>query len=83
MLHRVLDELTDSACTSTTPAEVDETKLCHPLCVCPKCRQLLKKRQHDPTAVTVYTRDADGFTALHVAARLGLADMVTLLIEQG
>ncbi|KJE91761.1 muscle ankyrin repeat protein 3 [Capsaspora owczarzaki ATCC 30864] len=80
-----------------TREEVEST-LCHPLCDCAKCQATLATvgRPHDApdapvdddpidldSSITVYSRDGEGCTALHVAARLGHVDMVKTLIEFG
>lgn len=56
--------------------------LCHPLCECDKCLALLAKAQKDPRAATVSSRNPNGLTALHVAAKAGHADLVTMLLER-
>lgn len=57
--------------------------LCHPLCECPKCVELLEKMAKDPKTATVHSRNKDGLTALHVAAHNGDVDIINLLIERG
>ncbi|XP_078688617.1 ankyrin repeat domain-containing protein 27-like isoform X1 [Branchiostoma floridae x Branchiostoma belcheri] len=59
------------------------TKMCHPLCSCDSCERLVSGRRNDPTAVTAYSRDDKGLTALHVAAIYGRADMIDLLVTKG
>uniref|UniRef100_A0A1B0C8T6 VPS9 domain-containing protein n=2 Tax=Lutzomyia longipalpis TaxID=7200 RepID=A0A1B0C8T6_LUTLO len=53
-------------------------KLCHPLCDCPECRDVMGQSVPDVNCAT-----DDGRTALHVAAAAGPAKMVTLLIALG
>ncbi|XP_035679546.1 ankyrin repeat domain-containing protein 27-like isoform X4 [Branchiostoma floridae] len=59
------------------------TKMCHPLCSCDSCERLVSGRRNDPTAVTAYSRDDKGLTALHVAAIYGRAEMIDLLVTKG
>lgn len=47
-------------------------KLCHPLCSCDQCESVLDRHRNDPEAVTVFSRDDLGRTALHIAADYGL-----------
>ena len=46
-------------------------KLCHPLCSCDQCEKVLDRHRNDPEAVTVFSRDDLGRTALHIAADYG------------
>lgn len=45
--------------------------LCHPLCSCDQCEKVLDRHRNDPEAVTVFSRDDLGRTALHIAADYG------------
>jgi ankyrin repeat protein len=54
--------------------------LCHPLCVCDKCEEIIKKLDYVPTA---RSRDKRGRTALHYAAKSDFIDMVNLLMKHG
>uniref|UniRef100_A0A1B0D592 Uncharacterized protein n=2 Tax=Phlebotomus papatasi TaxID=29031 RepID=A0A1B0D592_PHLPP len=53
-------------------------KLCHPLCDCTGCREIVGQSVPDVNCAA-----EDGRTALHVAAAAGPAKMVTLLIALG
>ncbi|GAB0087794.1 ankyrin repeat domain-containing protein 27 [Sergentomyia squamirostris] len=53
-------------------------KLCHPLCDCAACREIVAQSVPDINCTT-----PNGQTALHVAAATGPAKMVTLLIALG
>ena len=46
-------------------------KLCHPLCSCDQCEKVLDRHRNDPEAVTVFSRDDLGRTALHIATDYG------------
>lgn len=91
MLRAVPADLTSRADTSSpglyskSPSEETAavSTLCHPLCECARCQTLVRSKRADSSAVTVYTRDADGFTALHVAARIGHSNVVSLLVDVG
>ncbi|KAL5467287.1 hypothetical protein EMCRGX_G031494 [Ephydatia muelleri] len=56
---------------------------CHPLCTCEKCTTLVEKRLNDANHITVNTRDADGQTGLHHAAKYGLRSILHYLMERG
>ncbi len=58
-------------------------RTCHPLCACTDCVNRRAGRVTDHGSVTVYTRDAEGRTALHISARTGNADLLLELLEQG
>eukprot|EP01137_Pigoraptor_chileana_P002762 Opistho-2@42041 len=71
---------------SSSPAW--EAQLCHPLCDCSKCERVTKAmgaaaQTRKDSAVTVYARDDEGCTALHIAARLGFVEMVRTLLGFG
>jgi ankyrin repeat protein len=48
-----------------------QVKLCHPLCSCDQCEKVLDRHRNDPEAVTVFSRDDLGRTALHIASDYG------------
>ncbi|XP_006817407.1 ankyrin repeat domain-containing protein 27-like [Saccoglossus kowalevskii] len=58
-------------------------KMCHPLCSCVKCEKLITIKRNDPTAVTAFSRDDRGCTALHMAATFGQAKILELLVKRG
>ncbi|XP_074646412.1 ankyrin repeat domain-containing protein 27-like [Tubulanus polymorphus] len=60
-----------------------KVKLCHPLCSCDRCEELLSKSRSDLETVTAFSRDDRGFTALHVSALYGHADIIEILAESG
>eukprot|EP00041_Stephanoeca_diplocostata_P001573 m.20474 g.20474 ORF g.20474 m.20474 type:complete len:1613 (-) comp12157_c0_seq1:326-5164(-) len=66
----------------TAKAVFDESKLCHPLCECQRCHDLRVAFEYKQRAVSVHMVDADGCRAIHIAARLGNVDVLTLLIEK-
>ncbi|XP_078364942.1 ankyrin repeat domain-containing protein 27-like isoform X2 [Oculina patagonica] len=58
-------------------------KFCHPLCFCDRCEQLHNRKRHDPSAVTVFSRDDLGRTVLHVSAEYGHSNLMYKLIKRG
>jgi hypothetical protein len=54
--------------------------LCHPLCSCDKCEDLIKQRSN--VHPTPHSYDEKGFTALHVACKYGQLATVELLLER-
>ncbi|CAH3015022.1 unnamed protein product [Porites evermanni] len=58
-------------------------KFCHPLCSCAKCEKLHTRKRHDPSAVTVFSRDDLGRTVLHVASEYGHSNLIYKLIKKG
>ncbi|XP_073234224.1 ankyrin repeat domain-containing protein 27-like isoform X1 [Porites lutea] len=58
-------------------------KFCHPLCSCAKCEKLHTRKRHDPSAVTVFSRDDLGRTVLHVASEYGHSNLIYKLIKRG
>lgn len=66
----------------TAMKEVTEL-MCHPLCSCDACEKLLTSKRKDPTAVTVFSRDDIGCTALHQAAEFGCEAIIYELIKKG
>jgi hypothetical protein len=60
-----------------------KAQLCHPLCDCQHCMALEDRQMADSHRVTVFSRDVDGRTALHIAARIGNTELVSLLLDQG
>jgi ankyrin repeat protein len=59
--------------------EESEAAGCHPLCECEKC----SSQSQEPGAATVFARNPDGQTGLHVASNIGHVDIVQLLLERG
>uniref|UniRef100_A0A0F7ZCG5 Ankyrin repeat domain-containing protein 27 n=2 Tax=Crotalus adamanteus TaxID=8729 RepID=A0A0F7ZCG5_CROAD len=57
--------------------------MCHPLCFCDKCEKLVSGKLNDPSIVTPFSRDDQGFTPLHVAAIYGQASLIDLLVSKG
>ncbi|XP_070616397.1 ankyrin repeat domain-containing protein 27 isoform X2 [Erythrolamprus reginae] len=57
--------------------------MCHPLCFCDKCEKLVSGKLNDPSIVTPFSRDDQGFTPLHVAAIYGQAPLIDLLVSKG
>ncbi|XP_060537592.1 ankyrin repeat domain-containing protein 27 isoform X2 [Pantherophis guttatus] len=57
--------------------------MCHPLCFCDKCEKLVSGKLNDPSIVTPFSRDDQGFTPLHVAAIYGQALLIDLLVSKG
>uniref|UniRef100_A0A8D2L4N5 Ankyrin repeat domain 27 n=1 Tax=Varanus komodoensis TaxID=61221 RepID=A0A8D2L4N5_VARKO len=58
-------------------------KMCHPLCFCDKCEKLVSGKLNDPSIVTPFSRDDQGFTPLHIAAICGQASLIDLLVSKG
>ncbi|XP_022107290.1 ankyrin repeat domain-containing protein 27-like [Acanthaster planci] len=58
-------------------------QMCHPLCGCDKCEELVATKRNDPRAVTASSRDDRGCTAMHVAAMYGHTDVINVLILRG
>lgn len=71
--------LVESMLNLTESKDKNFTKLCHPLCSCDKCENILSKNMCN-TSPTVYSCDDRGFTALHVACFHGRPKLVDLLI---
>ncbi|XP_068693789.1 ankyrin repeat domain-containing protein 27-like [Montipora foliosa] len=65
------------------PDAAKEKLLCHPLCSCDKCEKLHIRKRHDPSAVTVFSRDDLGRTVLHVASEYGHSNLIYKLIKRG
>jgi len=78
-VDEVLKMLNESV---TTMKEITEA-MCHPLCSCDTCEKLLASKRKDPTAVTVFSRDNLGCTALHQAAEFGCEEIIYELIKKG
>jgi hypothetical protein len=68
---------------SEEEARAAKDQLCHPLCNCQHCTALEDRQMDDSHRVTVFSRDVDGRTALHIAARIGSTELVSLLVENG
>ncbi|XP_014780066.1 ankyrin repeat domain-containing protein 27 isoform X2 [Octopus bimaculoides] len=64
-------------------ADQARRKLCHPLCSCDKCETLMRETRRDSSLVTPSTRDDRGYTALHVAAAAGHAELIDILVYHG
>eukprot|EP00730_Choanoeca_flexa_P005154 TRINITY_DN11889_c0_g1_i5.p1 TRINITY_DN11889_c0_g1~~TRINITY_DN11889_c0_g1_i5.p1 ORF type:complete len:1155 (+),score=258.36 TRINITY_DN11889_c0_g1_i5:48-3512(+) len=60
-----------------------EDQLCHPLCTCDTCVRMIHGAQLDPTAATVFSRDHEGRTALHISSRFGHVEVSQLLLKHG
>lgn len=58
-------------------------KLCHPLCSCDQCEKILDRHRNDPEAITVFSRDDLGRTALHMASDYGHTSTIHLLVQKG
>ncbi|XP_038068154.1 ankyrin repeat domain-containing protein 27-like [Patiria miniata] len=58
-------------------------QMCHPLCGCDKCEELVATKRNDPRAVTASSRDDRGGTAMHVAAMYGHTDVINVLLLRG
>ncbi|KAL0278602.1 UNVERIFIED_CONTAM: hypothetical protein PYX00_000375 [Menopon gallinae] len=56
-------------------------KLCHPLCICPKCKALTSK--HRDNILTVNSCDGQGLTALHIASLYCKSAIVEFLLSVG
>ena len=54
---------------------VDKNKLCHPLCVCVKCKK--SRLEFQPN---INERNSNGIAAIHLAAMKGLPKMLTLIL---
>ncbi|XP_067652042.1 ankyrin repeat domain-containing protein 27-like [Haliotis asinina] len=59
------------------------SKLCHPLCTCDKCEKIHAHIRSNSNLVTAYTRDTRGYTALHIAASCGQAQLIDVLVKHG
>lgn len=64
-------------------ADEARQKLCHPLCSCDKCENMMRETRRDSSLVTASTRDDRGYTALHVAAASGHAQLIDILVYHG
>lgn len=60
-----------------------QVKLCHPLCSCDQCEKVLDRHRNDPEAVTVFSRDDLGRTALHIASDYGHTSTIHQLVQKG
>ncbi|KAF4095375.1 hypothetical protein G5714_024453 [Onychostoma macrolepis] len=68
---------------SESENEDDGRKLCHPLCSCDACDRHISGRLNDPSIVTPFSRDDQGYTPLHVAAICGQSLLIDLLVSKG
>ncbi|XP_064398066.1 ankyrin repeat domain-containing protein 27-like isoform X2 [Halichondria panicea] len=64
-------------------AESFKSRLCHPLCTCSSCRTLIDKQLDNSDRASVFSRDENGRTGLHHAARLGHSELASVLLEHG
>ncbi|XP_072013004.1 ankyrin repeat domain-containing protein 27-like [Amphiura filiformis] len=58
-------------------------QMCHPLCSCDKCEELVATKRNDPRAVTASSRDDRGCTAMHMAAMNGHLHVAEVLRKKG
>nr|XP_054769582.1 ankyrin repeat domain-containing protein 27-like [Lytechinus pictus] len=58
-------------------------KMCHPLCSCDSCEQILASKRNDPRAVTASSRDNRGCTPMHAAAAYGHPEIISILMRRG
>lgn len=65
---------------SQNETETKSKELCHPLCSCDKCEELLTEIVCS-TSPTVHSTDDKGYTALHIACMFGKPKIVELLLE--
>ncbi|XP_071091620.1 ankyrin repeat domain-containing protein 27-like [Haliotis cracherodii] len=59
------------------------SRLCHPLCSCDRCEKIQAQIRSNSNLVTAYTRDTRGYTALHIAASCGQAQLIDVLVKHG
>ncbi|XP_068595462.1 ankyrin repeat domain-containing protein 27 [Brachionichthys hirsutus] len=57
--------------------------MCHPLCSCDLCDLQLSGRLNDPSVITPFSRDDQGYTPLHTAALCGQSKLIDLLVCKG
>ncbi|XP_033115363.1 ankyrin repeat domain-containing protein 27-like [Anneissia japonica] len=58
-------------------------EMCHPLCGCDRCEKLITSKRNDPKAVTAFSRDDRGCTALHIASSYGHDQVMETLMRKG
>lgn len=69
--------------------EHENQSLCHPLCTCEKCQPEISSdesngsRDEPRPVLNINVCNAEGFTALHVAAMHGRADLIQILLDAG
>lgn len=69
---------------SNSTKKADESLMCHPLCDCAKCQKLLSVSSASAAEnISIYSRDSEGCTALHLAARFGQVAVFRILLEAG
>ncbi|XP_011496712.1 PREDICTED: ankyrin repeat domain-containing protein 27-like [Ceratosolen solmsi marchali] len=73
-VQRILSERAEGAS--------NETKLCHPLCLCESCERSLSRSSLSDLS-TVLVADERGLTCLHVASVYGQVSVVDYLLQQG
>eukprot|EP00057_Strongylocentrotus_purpuratus_P024854 XP_011679328.1 PREDICTED: ankyrin repeat domain-containing protein 27 [Strongylocentrotus purpuratus] len=59
------------------------SKMCHPLCSCDSCEQILASKRNDPRAVSASSRDNRGCTPMHAAAAYGHPEVISTLMRRG
>ncbi|XP_071507715.1 ankyrin repeat domain-containing protein 27-like [Diadema antillarum] len=87
LFQRVIEGKTDEIESMLEASSTDYSwlisKMCHPLCACDKCEQILASKRNDPRAVTASSRDNRGCTPMHAAAAYGYPDVVHALMRRG
>lgn len=82
----------DGPVSDSNDSEVDPptsvTSLCHPLCICEKCKPDISdvfedNLKLDKDIVNINICNSDGFTPLHIASLHGHTDMVRVLLDAG
>jgi ankyrin repeat protein len=82
----------DGPVSNSSDSEVDPPtsvkSLCHPLCICEKCKPDIADvfeddLKLDKDIVNINICNSDGFTPLHIASMHGHTDMVRLLLDAG
>ncbi|XP_068169080.1 ankyrin repeat domain-containing protein 27 [Antennarius striatus] len=61
----------------------EDITMCHPLCSCDLCDLQLSGRLNDPSVITPFSRDDQGYTPLHAAALCGQSKLIDLLVCKG
>lgn len=67
--------------------ESSNVVMCHPLCICEKCRprnvDVKASSSSERITLNVNVSNSEGFTPLHIAAMNGQSDMMRLLLDAG